>query len=389
MKNNFFKIMSLVLSIVLVIGLMTVTGNAEDTNPSQDPSPAIYVYQKNATSVVGIITNQQNWDQSTREVIDMPISSGSGVVYADGGYIVTNYHVINGGDSFQVLMPDGTQVDAELVGTDSSTDIAVLKVDEEAAAQLTPVEYGSTADLMIGSTVVAIGNPGGSMLSNTVTQGIVSGLERTEVKARVTSRTISYIQHDAAINSGNSGGGLFNYRGQLVGINELKYSGSVYSTSTYEGLGFAIPIETIQKIAGDLIEYGEVQRAQLGIMAYDYTYGPDEPSRRYAPAGVYAATVTPGTPAEEAGMKDNDYIYSINGVRVHNMTELTNELDRYNDGDTVTVQVVRYETIQLNTVNNNSYWFMGGSSSYNQYVVSGGYETIDIDVTLKILHHDD
>ena len=389
MKKNFYKVLSLVCAVMLAIGLMSVTGGAESAEPSQDTSPAIYVYQKNASSVVGIITSFQDWDQTTREIVNTPIAQGSGVVFAEDGYIVTNNHVIEEGDSYQVLMPDGEKVDAELVGADPSTDIAVLKISEENAAKLTPVEIGSSSDLVIGSTAVAIGNPGGEVLSNTVTQGIVSALERTSVKASNTSRAISYIQHDAAINNGNSGGGLFNYKGQLIGLNTLKYAGSAFSSVTYEGLGFAIPVETVQKIAGDLIEYGKVQRAQLGIQAYEYTNGPDEPSRRYAPAGVYAAEVNEGSPADEAGMKQYDYIYAVNGVRVTSMTELTTELDKYNEGDKVTVEVVRYDQIELNKVNaNNGYYsfFMGGgTTTYNQFVVDGGYETIELEVTLKIL----
>ena len=389
MKKNFAKVFALVLSVMLMVGLMNLTVGAESAEPSTDPSPAIYVAQKTANSVVGVITSTQTWNQSTRQVENTPVAQGSGVVIRDGGYVVTNNHVIEDGDSYQVLMPNGEKVDAELVGTDSSTDIAVLKVDAEAAAQLVPADIGSTADLVIGSTVIAIGNPGGEVLSNTVTQGIVSALERSSVKASNTSRAINYIQHDAAINNGNSGGGLFNYKGQLVGINTLKYAGSAYSSVSFEGLGFAIPIETVAKNASDLIEFGKVQRAQLGIKAYEYAYGPDEPMSKNAPAGVYVAELTEGAPAEAAGLKQYDYIYAVNGVRVTSMTELTTELDKYADGDTVTVQVARYAEIDLVTTGGGndyySYFFGGRTQTYNMFEVSGGYEMVDIDVTLKIL----
>ncbi len=389
MKKSYLKILSLIVGVMLIVGLMNLSVGAESAVPASDPSPAIYVYQKNASSVVGVITSQQAWDQSTRKVVDSPIAQGSGIVFAEGGYVVTNNHVIEDGDSFQVLMPDGEKVDATLIGADSSTDIAVLQVSAENAAKLTPVELGTSSELLIGSTVVAIGNPGGEVLSNTVTQGIVSALQRSNVKASNTSRAIDYIQHDAAINNGNSGGGLFNYKGQLVGINTLKYAGSSYSSATFEGLGFAIPVETVQHIAGDLIAYGKVLRAQLGIKAAEYGYGPDEPMTNYAPAGVYVGELVKDAPAEAAGLKQWDYIYAVNGVRVTSMTALTTELDKYADGDTVTVQVVRYANIQPVTSNNADYYsyFFGRTmgSQRTELQVSGGYQIVDIDVTLKIL----
>ena len=393
MKKNFAKVMALIAAIAMVIGLMNLTVGAESVVPAADNSPAIYVYQKTANSVVGVITGTQVWDQRTRQVVDQPVAQGSGVVIAEGGYVVTNNHVIADGDSYQILMPNGEKVDAELVGADPSTDLAVLKVDGDAAKELVPVEIGASSDLLIGSTVVAIGNPGGEVLSNTVTQGIVSALERSNVSAgaRNTTRAINYIQHDAAINNGNSGGGLFNYKGQLVGINTLKYAGSSYSSVSFEGLGFAIPVETVYKNASDLIEYGKVRRAQMGIQAYEYSedQGPEEPMSGYAPAGVYVGKVMENTPASEADLQQYDYIYSVNGVRVKSMMELTTELDKYNDGDTVTVQIVRYANIDLKsyTANNGyySYFFGSTGTTYDAFEVSGGYQTIDVDITLRVL----
>ena len=393
MKKNFAKVMALIAAIAMVIGLMNLTVGAESVVPAADNSPAIYVYQKTANSVVGVITGTQVWDQRTRQVVDQPVAQGSGVVIAEGGYVVTNNHVIADGDSYQILMPNGEKVDAELVGADPSTDLAVLKVDGDAAKELVPVEIGASSDLLIGSTVVAIGNPGGEVLSNTVTQGIVSALERSNVSAgaRNTTRAINYIQHDAAINNGNSGGGLFNYKGQLVGINTLKYAGSSYSSVSFEGLGFAIPVETVYKNASDLIEYGKVRRAQMGIQAYEYSedQGPEEPMSGYAPAGVYVGKVMENTPASEADLQQYDYIYSVNGVRVKSMMELTTELDKYNDGDTVTVQIVRYANIDLKsyTANNGyySYFFGSNGTTYDAFEVSGGYQTIDVDITLRVL----
>ena len=313
---------------------------AESTEPSGDTSPAAYVAEKNANSVVGVLTNSQSWS-SSNGVTNQLVAQGSGVVIREGGYVVTNNHVIEDGTAYQILMPNGDKIDATLVGADSSMDLAVLKVDdEEAAKTLVPVSIGSTSELKVGSTAIAIGNPGGEVLANTVTQGIISALERTSVSASNSSRSISYIQHDAAINSGNSGGGLFNYKGELIGINTLKYSGSVYSTTTFEGLGFAIPVETVSEISDDLIEYGKVIRPGLGVTVKNQD-GPDEPLPNNAPASVCIYGVNDGSAAEKAGLKQYDFIVAVDGERVSSMLDLTNILDKHEAGDTVEVTVVR------------------------------------------------
>ena len=407
------------LACALVIGGMSIGGldnriaNAmaepaqiTAAEPASDPSPAVYVAQKNANSVVGVITNTQSWNRSTGEVEETMYSQGSGVVIQEGGYVLTNYHVISGGDSFQVLLPSGEKAEATLAGSDSSLDLAVLQVTGDAAKQLVPATIGSSSDLIVGSTVVAIGNPGGEVLANTVTQGIVSALERSDVNGNNTTRNVDYIQHDAAINSGNSGGGLFNYKGELVGINTLKYSGSVYSTVSFEGLGFAIPIDTAFPIAQQLIENGSVVRPQMGVTVADYS-GPDEPMSNYAPASVCIMSVNAGSPAEDAGLKQYDFIYAINGERVTSFRELTGVLDKFSAGDTVTVTVVRYNNVYPMTNNNNYYYgnnpfgnFFGGygygygngnngsssqrNPSASDLVVGGGYDFVTVDVVLEL-----
>ena len=376
--------------------------------PVSDPSPAIYVSQKNANSVVGVITNTQQWDRSSGEVKENLYSQGSGVVIKEGGFVLTNYHVIEGGDSYQILMPNGEKAEASLAGSDSSLDLAVLKVDGNYASQLIPAAIGSSSNLLVGSTVIAIGNPSGEVLANTVTQGIVSALERSEVSSSNTTRSVDYIQHDAAINSGNSGGGLFNYKGELVGINTLKYGGSAYSGVSTEGLGFAIPVDTAYPIALQLIEKGEVIRPQMGITVSDME-GPDEPMSNYPPASVCIRTVEENSPAAKAGLKQYDFIYAINGERVTNFRELTGILDKHQAGDIVTVTVVRYANAFMQAQQNsyNSYNdmfgnFFGGygfgygygnggnsgsgqnASGEGQLVVGGGYEFIHVDVTLEL-----
>ncbi len=381
--------------------------------PVNDPSPAIYVYQRNTNSVVGVITNTREWNRSTGAVDEQARSEGSGVVIQEGGYVLTNYHVIEGGNSYQILMPSGEKATAFVVGSDSSLDLAVLQVEEQYRDQLIPVEIGSSSNLVVGSTVIAIGNPGGEILANTVTQGVVSALERSEIsdKSSNTTRNVNYIQHDAAINNGNSGGGLFNYMGQLVGINTLKYAGSVYSNVSTEGLGFAIPIDTAYPIAQQLIEHGKVIRPQMGVTVSDQD-GPDEPLSNTPPASACIRSITAGGPAEKAGLQQFDFIYAVNDTRVTSFRELTSELDQFKAGDTVNITVVRYEQAYIQPYNSynygnmfgnffggyggygyNPYYGNNGDSSSNQQttdnvngvlVVGGNYRFVTVSVTLEL-----
>ncbi len=398
-KNTVRKILSMFLAaaICLTLGMAMGmqngnTANAESAQAAaltQDASPAIYVAQKTANSVVGIITSTENWNSSSRQTETNAVAQGSGVVIREGGYVVTNYHVIADGNSFQVIMPSGEKVNADVVGADSSTDMAVLQVAEEYRDQLVPVDFATSADLVVGSTAIAIGNPGGEVLANTVTQGIISALERTSVNGNNTSRSIAYIQHDAAINSGNSGGGLFNYKGELIGINTLKYSGSWYSGSTYEGLGFAIPSDTVKDITDDLIEFGKVKRPQMGVTVAYWDNGPDEPTKTWPPIGVYVTEVNEGSPAEEAGFQQYDFIYSVDGERVKSMLELTSKLDQHEAGDTVEVVVVRYDDISKvgnsNTNNYNYYFGFGGFGGYQPRNDGSNFQFVTLNVTLQIL----
>lgn len=425
-NNGVMLLMSLVLVSVLALGGLFTLGNVANraasaevgetqlTVPTVDDSPAIYVAQKNANSVVGIITNTEGWSRSNG-VQNTMIAQGSGVVIAEGGYVLTNYHVIEEGSAFQVLMPSGDKVGATLVGADSAMDLAVLKVEEQ-ADKLVPVTIGASETLPVGSTVIAIGNPGGEILANTVTRGIISALERSSVSSNNTTRNVNYIQHDAPISSGNSGGGLFDYQGNLIGINTLKYGGSFYSSGSYEGLGFAIPVETAYPIAQQLIEHGKVIRPQIGVTVKDQE-GPDEPMNDYAPASVCITGVNENGPAQAAGLKQYDFITAVNGERVTSTRELTTLLDTFKPGDTVTLTIVRYNNAGMMTPNNgyDSYYsnpfsfgfgFPFGGYGYgygnngngsngnngngNDYyytdgtvTVGGGYDTFDVQVTLE------
>lgn len=382
--------------------------NTEASYDIEDTNPAIYVAERNANSVVGVITNVAQWNSSTRETVTQTASEGSGVVIAEGGYVITNYHVVSGGDSYQILMPDNTKVEAELTGYDRSYDLAVLKVSDEDAKNLTPAAIGSTDAVKVGSTVVAIGNPGGETLSSTVTCGIISCLARN-VNGDNTTRTVDYIQHDASISNGNSGGGLFDINGNLIGINTLKYAGS--ANGSYEGLGFAIPVNTAWPIACQLIEHGKVLRLGLGVTIREAD-GAEEPTEEEIPSGLFVTDLVAGGPAEEAGILKEDFIIAIDGERVHTTEELTDQIDKHQEGDTVKITVVRYTEKGQDSGNGFTsmgyqttaglddyffsnpfdYFFGSPNGGYNPF---GGYqqqplpkydmEIIDVDVTLKVI----
>ena len=369
--------------------LAEATPQAEEIDTADySASPAVAVYEKCSESVVGVITYSESYSRTTGNVEKTEVGEGSGIVISDDGYILTNNHVIADGNYYEALLSSGDKVEAELVGADSGTDIAVLHVEGQT---LKAIEIGTSTDLKVGETVIAIGNPGGSVLANTVTQGIVSALER-DMKNTFT-RDVKTIQHDAAINPGNSGGALLNTKGQLVGINTLKYTGSTYSSTTYEGLGFAIPIDTAMPLAEQIIEYGEVRRPALGITCGTFS-GPDEPISNYPPASVVISDVTKGAPAEEAGLMPFDFITEVDGTRITSLNDLTAVLDSHKEGDTITVKVLRYDNTNaiISLLNSLSYGSTYGNI-YGSSIYGGGYSSstkltyqeLTFDVTLKVM----
>ena len=260
-------------------------------------------------------------------------SSGSGFILTDDGYIVTNCHVIEDATSLTVTTYDGTEYDATLIGKDSTNDVAVLKVD---ATGLPAVTLGSSHDLVIGDMVAAIGNPLGK-LSATQTVVYVSGINREVATNGIT--TISMIQTDAAINPGNSGGPLFNMYGQVIGITTAKYSGTTGSGASIEGIGFAIPIDDVSAMFGDLIDYGYVTSGYLGVSVENVDE--DAASRYSLPTGAYVVKVEPDSAAKKAGIQVKDIITDVGGHTVSNVTDLTRALRNFKAGDTTTVTVVR------------------------------------------------
>lgn len=311
---------------------------------SDNPIPEIAANVR--PSVVQVIESAQTWASGSRQTSEQEIGYGSGSYIrdaedGDGGYILTNYHVVEDGDSYRIVWLDGTEMSCELVGYDNGTDIAILRFHEDAPTGATPVAMGDSDALQIGELAIVIGNPGAAeyVLYGTVTSGIISGLERKEISAGNFTRSVSVIQTDAAINSGNSGGALLNSRGELVGIPTLKLSYS--DSSVYEGLGFCVPINSVKDLIGEIIETGKVSRPMLGVGVADFD-GPDEPTRNYPPAGVIVKQVTPGSSAEEQGILAFDIIAEINGTRVKSYADLTAVIDTLKAGDTATLKVYRY-----------------------------------------------
>ena len=261
-------------------------------------------------------------------------STGSGFVLSEDGYIATNYHVVEGATKITVVMHDGTEYPAELVGYDDSTnDLAVLKVD---ATGLPAAAIGSSKALSIGDMVVAIGNPLGE-LTSTQTVGYVSGIGREVATGSMT--TISMIQTDAAINPGNSGGPLFNMRGEVIGITTAKYSGTTGSGASIEGIGFAIPIDDVMNVMDDLIDFGYVTGAFMGVSVQNT----DEASASMfgLPTGAYIVEVDKGGAADRAGIKAKDIVIQIGEYKVSNVTDLTRALRNFKAGDVTTVTVIR------------------------------------------------
>ena len=278
------------------------------------------IYEKNIPTVVSIRSLR-----GSRE------ATGTGVIVSDTGYIVTNNHVVRDAQAISVQLTDERTFSAELVGQDSISDLAVLFID---ADNLTAAEFGDSSALRVGDTVAAIGDPLGINLRGTMTDGIVSAINR-DVTAG--GRTLTLIQTNAALNSGNSGGPLINCFGQVVGINAMKI-GTFTDNAGVEGLGFAIPSTTVKDIVDQIISQGYVSgRPTLGIRGeslsnfYQHYYG--------LPAGLFITELETAGPAQAAGMSLGDILLSIDNTRIYTMEDMNQALYAYNVGDTVTLNV--------------------------------------------------
>ncbi len=285
------------------------------------------IVAKNENSVVAIETESVATDSWLRQYVTQ--GAGSGVIYSEDGYIITNNHVIEGANSIKVTLYNGKSYDATLVATDAQTDIAVIKINETG---LTPVTMGSMDQVSVGSLAVAIGNPLGT-LSGTATDGIISALER---EITIDGKSMSLIQTSASINPGNSGGGLFDQYGDLIGLVVAKSSGS-----DVEGLGFAIPVDKVESVAKSLIKNGYVEgRPAAGITILDLTDSSTAMQNGVSLTGVYITEVT-GENAKKAGLQKGDMIYYVDDVKITDSAVLLKTIQDHKIGDTVTFTIVR------------------------------------------------
>lgn len=270
-------------------------------------------------------------------------ATGSGVIISKDGYIVTNNHVVEGADELTVTLNDNSEYSARIIGNDKTTDLALLKIDGN---NLPAISIASSDNIRIGEWVLAVGNPLG--LNNTVTAGIVSAKARSLGANGVES----FIQTDAAINQGNSGGALVNARGQLIGINAMLYS----QTGSYSGYGFAIPTTIMNKVVDDLKKYGTVQRAMIGIQGGDvkkYVDSQKEQGKEVdlgTMEGIYVSKVVDGGAAADAGIEDGDVIVAVDGHKVTNMAELQEIIARKRPGDKVSLTYLHEKKKHTETV---------------------------------------
>jgi len=320
-------------------GVTPVVAVTDEPDLLEDERNTIEVYEASSPSVAFIINKSVRRDIFSLDVFEVPQGSGSGFVWDKQGHIVTNFHVIQNGNAWDVTLYDNTTYSAELIGYEASKDLAVIKIDAP-RSKLKPVRMGSSESLRVGQKVIAIGNPFG--LDQTLTTGVISALGR-EIKA-VTGRTIQgVIQTDAAINPGNSGGPLLNSHGELIGVNT-----AIFSTSgSSAGIGFAVPVSTVRRVIPQLVEHGKVIKPGLGIFTVD-----DNIARRLGINGVIIARVQRHSSAARAGLRGitesrwgrvrlGDVIIGVNGKPVTNLDELSNELERYEVGEVVTLNLLR------------------------------------------------
>ena len=290
------------------------------------------IYEQNVNSTVGITISAQI--TSRYYGTQTYAASGSGFIITEDGYILTNYHVIEDYDTVTVAAYDGTTYDAEVVGYDESNDIAVLKIDAEG---LTPVTFGDSDALRVGEDVYAIGNPLGE-LTFSLTRGIVSALSRN-IKVE-SGNTMSLIQTDCAINSGNSGGALFNSAGEVIGITNAKYSSSGSSSeASIDNIGFAIPINSVKRIVNSIIENGYILKPFIGVSVS--TISDDVKSVTGIDSGAWVREITEDGPAAEAGLQVNDIIVKVDDQEITSSSDLVSLIGKSEPGETLKFTVYR------------------------------------------------
>lgn len=308
---------------------------------TEDEKNTIEVVKQNVNSVVFIINVQivENYFYGRHTVAK---GTGTGFIWDETGHIVTNYHVVEGGDRFIITCPDQRNLEAKLIGSEPAKDIAVLQV-QGGKERFIPIKPGSSKDLLVGQKVIAIGNPFG--FDHTVTTGIVSALGRSMVGyGDVTIKNM--VQTDASINPGNSGGPLLNSDGELIGMNTMIYS----KTGTYSGIGFAVPVDTVKKIVPQVIKYGKVIRPGIGV-----SFLADKYAKRFNIKGVIIVEVPENSRAARAGIKGiqrdrygrlyfGDILTGIDDIKITSYDDLYNALDNYQIGQKVTLTLLNRGT---------------------------------------------
>ena len=373
-KKEFFrKVAWIALGLVLAIEVAAIAGESTqetETTYAQGQyvqtlggieSPFADVVQAVMPCVVGVSNRANSFNIINGQTELVEQATGSGVVVTTQGHVVTNYHVIEGASDVQVLS-QGRYLKTEIIGYDELTDLAVLRVMED--VELPAVQMGDMSAVRAGDWAIVIGNPLGKQFADTVTVGVVSALNR-ELEG---SSIVKMLQTDAAINSGNSGGGLFNTRGELIGIPSLKFSSNGKSDiASIEGIAMAIPVDVVQPVVNSIIQYGKVTRPKLGISVMTIR-GSEEPTVGLIPAGVYVSAVVSGSTAERAGIQPHDIIIQMDGERVTLHTDLTNRLAAHAAGDEITLTIYRIPGLEELTV---------------QDQIPAG-EKIDIQITLEL-----
>ena len=299
------------------------SSNSSDNYDTTDGMAGEDIYKKVNPSVVSVISTTSEGT-----------GSGSGVIMSKDGYIITNNHVVDGAQSVSVQLSDGTSLDAEIIGTDEQTDLAVIKVTP--TSDLTAAEFGDSDELEPGEYAYAIGSPGGVQFANTITGGRISAINRD---LTVNDRVMTLIQTDASINNGNSGGALINEYGQVVGITSAKLSGNAFGSATVEGMGFAIPINTAKDIVDEIIQNGYVSgRPSIGIT------GRNVSSQDGSISGVQVYSIDSRAKAASEGLKVGDVITAVNGTPTPTMDEVNELKQDKKAGDKLTLSVYRIST---------------------------------------------
>lgn len=358
--RNWFSYLSL--SAALILGTLWVHGQVSKVSLGPEPREVtprppltqselsnIELFERSSPSVVHIESIAVRRNIFSMNLTKIPAGTGTGFIWDDKGHVVTNYHVIRNANAAQVILSDRSTWNATLVGAEPDKDIAVLRI-EAPKDRLPPIQVGSSKDLRVGQNVLAIGNPFG--LDQTLTTGVISGLGR-EIEA-VTGRTIhGVIQTDAAINPGNSGGPLLDSAGRLIGVNTAIYSPS----GAYAGVGFAVPVDEVNRLVPQIVEYGRVIKPVLGVSIVD-----DNLLRRQGIEGVLVLNVIEGTGAAKAGLLPTrrsrtgevmlgDLIVGVEGQKIKDSEDLFEALEKRKVGESVKVQVQRgNETVEVPVV---------------------------------------